>query len=156
MLVPIIMTGFALSFVFVPIGSMATATLRNEEIGNSSGIFNLLRNIGGSIGISLASTVLVRRMSYHQTRIAASVPQAGRVFQQYTQGMGSWYGRQLGHPAGQPAALAALYMQLQRQALVWSFVDIFRWTALVAFTAAGLAWLFRRISARADGSVQVH
>jgi DHA2 family multidrug resistance protein len=156
MLVPIIMTGFALSFVFVPIGSMATATLRNEEIGNSSGIFNLLRNIGGSIGISLASTVLVRRMSYHQTRIAASVPEAGRVFQQYTQGMGAWYGRQLGHAAGQPAALAALYMQLQRQALVWSFVDVFRWTALVAFTAAGLAWLFRRISARADGSVQMH
>ncbi|HEX4310922.1 MAG TPA: DHA2 family efflux MFS transporter permease subunit [Acidobacteriaceae bacterium] len=156
MLVPIIMTGFALSFVFVPIGSMATATLRNEEIGNSSGIFNLLRNVGGSIGISLASTVLVRRMSYHQTRIAASVPQAGRVFQQYTQGMSAWYGRQLGHAGGQPAALAALYMQLQRQALVWSFVDIFRWTALVAFTAAGLAWLFRRISARADGSVQMH
>jgi MFS transporter, DHA2 family, multidrug resistance protein len=156
MLLPIIMTGFALSFVFVPIGNMATATLPNEEIGNSSGIFNLLRNIGGSIGISVASTMLVRRMSFHQTRIAASVPQAGRLFQQHAQGMGAFFGRQLGPRVGQPAALAAMYMQLQRQALLWSFVDIFRWIALVAFAAALLAWLFRRISAHADGSVQMH
>jgi hypothetical protein len=40
--------------------------------------------------------------------------------------------------------------------LLWSFVDIFRWIALVAFAAALLASLFRRISARADGSVQLH
>jgi MFS transporter, DHA2 family, multidrug resistance protein len=156
MLVPIIMTGFALSFVFVPIGSMATATLRNEEIGNSSGIFNLLRNIGGSIGISLASTMLVRRTSFHQSRIAASVPQAGRAFEAHTLGMGAYFGRQLGHAQGQPAALAAMYLQLERQALLWSFVDIFRWIALVALAAALLASLFRRISARADGSVQLH
>src|SRR6266702_5992700 len=43
---PILVTGFALSFVFVPISTMAYGTLRNEEIGNASGIFNLLRNVG--------------------------------------------------------------------------------------------------------------
>jgi DHA2 family multidrug resistance protein len=48
MLIPIVLTGFALSFVFVPIGNMATVTLSNEEMGNATGIFNLLRNIGGS------------------------------------------------------------------------------------------------------------
>ena len=67
MLIPIVLTGFALSFVFVPIGNMATVTLTNQQMGNATGIFNLLRNIGGSIGISLASTMLVRRMAFHQT-----------------------------------------------------------------------------------------
>jgi DHA2 family multidrug resistance protein len=156
MLLPIIMIGFALSFVFVPIGNMATATLPNEEIGNSSGIFNLLRNIGGSIGISTASTMLVRRMTFHETRIAGSVPLSGLWFEQHATAMAAYFARQLGHAQGQPAALAAMYLQMERQAMLWSFVDIFRWTALVAFAAGVMAWLFRRMSARADGSVQLH
>ena len=156
MLVPIIMMGFALSFVFVPIGNMATATLSNEEMGNASGIFNLLRNIGGSIGISMAATMLVRRMSLHQTRIAGSVPLSGIRVEQHATAMAAYFGRQLGHAQGQPAALAVMYLQMERQAMLWAFVDIFRWVALVAFAAGLMAWLFRRMSARADGSVQLH
>jgi MFS transporter, DHA2 family, multidrug resistance protein len=156
LLIPVLVTGFALSFVFVPIGSMATATLRDVEIGNASGVFNLLRNIGGSVGIALAETMLVRRATYHQSRIAASVPLTGRWFEQHTTQMSGYFGRQLGHAAGQPAALALMYVQIERQSMLWAFVDVFRWTALVAFAAGVLAWLFRRISARADGSVQMH
>jgi MFS transporter, DHA2 family, multidrug resistance protein len=156
LLLPVLVTGFALSFVFVPIGTMATATLRDVEIGNASGVFNLLRNIGGSVGIALAETMLVRRATYHQSRIAAAVPQAGIWFEQRTGQMSGYFSRQLGHAAGRPAALASMYAPLQRQSALWAFVDVFRWTALVAFAAGALAWLFRRISAHADGSVQVH
>jgi DHA2 family multidrug resistance protein len=156
MLIPIMMTGFALSFLFVPIGNMATLTVTNEQMGNATGIFNLLRNIGGSIGISMAATMLTRRMTFHQTRIAGSVPLSGIWFEQHAQHMAAYFGRQLGHAQGQPAALAAMYMQLQRQALLWGFVDIFRWTALVAFSAGCMVWLFRRVSHQADGSVKEH
>ncbi len=156
MLLPIVMTGFALSFVFVPVGYMATATLTNEQMGNASGIFNLLRNIGGSIGISMAATMLTRRMAFHQTRIAASVPLSGIWFEQHAHQMAAYFARQLGPAAGQPAALATMYMLLQRQALLWGFVDIFRWVALVAFAAGLLSWLFRRITHQPDGSVKTH
>ncbi|MGC2300163.1 MAG: DHA2 family efflux MFS transporter permease subunit [Acidobacteriaceae bacterium] len=156
MLIPVMVTGFALSFLFVPIGNMATGTITNEQMGNATGIFNLLRNIGGSIGISLASTMLVRRMSFHQARIASSVPLSGIWFEQHASQMSTYFARQLGHAAGQPAALVAMYTQLQRQALLWGFVDIFRWTALVAFAAGCMAWLFRRVTHEADGSVKEH
>ncbi|MGA7525216.1 MAG: DHA2 family efflux MFS transporter permease subunit [Acidobacteriaceae bacterium] len=156
MLLPIILTGFFLSFVFVPIGNMATLTLANEEMGNATGIFNLLRNIGGSIGISLASTMLIRRMAFHQSGIAASAPRSGVWFQHYSGQMAGYFAQHLGPAQGGPAALAALYMQLQRQALLWGFVDVFRWTALVAFGAGLVVWLFQRISHGADGSVIVH
>jgi DHA2 family multidrug resistance protein len=156
MLIPIMVTGFALSFLFVPIGNMATLTVTNEQMGNATGIFNLLRNIGGSIGISMAATMLTRRMAFHQTRIASSVPLSGVWFEQHAQHMAAYFARQLGHAQGQPAALAAMYMQLQRQALLWGFVDIFRWTALVAFAAGCMVWLFRRVSHQADGSVKEH
>ncbi len=156
MLIPIVLTGFALSFVFVPIGSMATMTLSNEQMGNATGIFNLLRNIGGSVGISLAATMLVRRADYHQASIARTVPRTGIWFQQHMAAMSGYFGHQLGHAQGQPAALAAMYMQLQRQALLWGFIDVFRWTALVAFAAGLAVWCFRRISHAEDGSVNVH
>ena len=145
LLLPVMVTGFALSFVFVPIASMATNSLTNEQMGNATGIFNLLRNIGGSIGISMAETALIRRESFHQSMIAASVPRAGMWFEQHTAQSSAYFGRALGHAAGQPAAIAAMYMQIERQAMLWSFVDVFRWTALIAFAAGGMVWLFRRV-----------
>jgi DHA2 family multidrug resistance protein len=145
LLLPVMVTGFALSFVFVPIASMATSSVTNEQMGNATGIFNLLRNIGGSIGISMAETALIRRESFHQSMIAASAPRAGLWFEQHASQSSAYFGRALGHAAGQPAALAAMYMQLERQALLWSFVDVFRWTALVAFAAGGMVWMFRRV-----------
>ena len=156
MLIPIVLTGFGLSFLFVPIGYMATATVRNEQMGNATGIFNLLRNIGGSIGISMAATALARRASYHQARIGAAVPVTGMWLQQHASAMGNYFGRQLGPANGRPAALATMYMQLQRQSMLWAFIDVFRWIALVTFAAGAAAWLFRRVSHAADGSVRVH
>jgi DHA2 family multidrug resistance protein len=49
-----------------------------------------------------------------------------------------------------------MYMQLERQALLWGFVDVFRWTAVVCFAAGLAVWSFRRISHGDDGSVKVH
>ena len=68
LLLPILITGFALSFVFVPISTAAYGTLSNEQIGNASGLFNLMRNVGGSIGISVAQTLLTRGRQFTRTR----------------------------------------------------------------------------------------
>src|SRR6202007_1368574 len=79
LLFPIILTGFALSFVFVPLSTMTTGTLSREEMGNGTGLFNMLRNIGGSIGIAMASTALIRRAAFYQTEIGAHVSAADPV-----------------------------------------------------------------------------
>jgi DHA2 family multidrug resistance protein len=156
LLLPIVVTGFALSFVFVPIASTATSTLSNEQMGNGSCVFNLLRNIGGSIGISTAQTFLVRRTNFHEVQLAADLPRSGYLFQQQVQQTGVYLGRQLGPAAGRPGALGLIYRNLERQALLLSFIDVLRWTAVVAFASAAMVWLFRRISHRQDGSVRVH
>jgi DHA2 family multidrug resistance protein len=156
LLVPIVITGFALSFVFVPIASTATSTLSNERMGNASCVFNLLRNIGGSIGISTAQTFLIRRTNFHETQLAADLPRSGHLLQQQTQQAGIYLGRHLGAASGQPAALGLIYRNLERQAMLLSFIDVFRWTALVAFASAAMVWLFHRITHQEDGSVRVH
>ncbi|HET7348394.1 MAG TPA: MFS transporter, partial [Acidobacteriaceae bacterium] len=156
MLIPIMLTGTGMAFLFVPIGYMATSSISNEQMGNATGIFNLLRNIGGSIGISMATTMLARRAAYHQSVIAAAVPQTGHEFQTHLWGLTGYLSRQMGHAGGHPAALAAMYMHLQRQAVLWAFVDVFRWTALVTFAAGCMVWLFRKVTHEKDGSVKVH
>jgi DHA2 family multidrug resistance protein len=156
LLVPIVLTGFALSFVFVPISSMAISTLSDERIGNATCVFNLLRNIGGSIGIATAQTFLVRRTNFHETQLAADLPRSGFLLQEQLQAGAAHLGQHFGPAAGQRAALVMTYRQLEQQAMLLSFVDVFRWTAVVAFVSAAVVWLFRKVTHHKDGSVQVH
>ena len=142
---PIVITGFALSFVFVPITTQAYTTLRNEQIGNASGIFNLMRNIGGSVGISIAQTLLTRRQDTHQNQIINSVPRSGYIFQQRMGQITGYLSHQTSPANAGAAAQGQLYQQLNRQALLWAFVDIFRWTALLCFACVLLVWLFRKV-----------
>jgi DHA2 family multidrug resistance protein len=156
LLVPIVLTGFALSFVFVPISSMAISTLSDERIGNATCVFNLLRNIGGSIGIATAQTFLVRRTNFHETQLAADLPRSGFLLHEQLQAGAAHLGQHFGPAAGQRAALVMTYRQLEQQAMLLSFVDVFRWTAVVAFVSAAVVWLFRKVTHHKDGSVQVH
>jgi DHA2 family multidrug resistance protein len=156
LLVPIVVTGFALSFVFVPIASMATSSLSNERMGNATCIFNLLRNIGGSIGIATAQTFLIRRTNFHETQLAADLPRSGYQLQQQMSAASGYLGQHLGKAAGRRGAMALIYRNLERQALLLSFMDVFRWTALVAFASAVMVWLFHKVTHHDDGSVQVH
>lgn len=145
LLLPIIITGFALSFVFVPITTEAYGTLRNEQIGNASGIFNLVRNIGGSIGISIAQTLLTRRAAVHQNEMTNYVPTSSYWFQQQLAAI-SQYLRTQTNPANSiHAGESQLYRVLGRQALLWAFVDVFRWIALLCFISVPLVWVFRKV-----------
>jgi len=148
---PILITGFGLSFVFVPITTAAYGTLRTEQIGNASGIFNLMRNVGGSIGISIATTLLTRRADVHQNEILSSAPggiagqgglsNGGGFFQGTQQALTPYYG----HANSLTPAQASLYQQLQRQASAWAFVDVFRWLSLLCFFCVIIVWFFKKV-----------
>jgi DHA2 family multidrug resistance protein len=149
LLLPIMLTGFALSFVFVPISTAAYGTLRNDQIGNASGLFNLMRNVGGSIGISIAQTLLTRRSDVHQNELTNSIPITGTQFQNsiaqmrnaLTPAVGA---SNAGNAHGGPAA-AMLYQELQRQASNWAFVDVFRWLSLLCFVCVAAVWLLKKV-----------
>jgi DHA2 family multidrug resistance protein len=147
---PILITGFGLSFVFVPISTAAYGTLRNDQIGNASGVFNLMRNIGGSIGISVASTLLTRRAAVHQNEILSSSPGGiagqggvgGGAFLQNTQQSLAGY---FGSANTLAPAQSTLYQQLIRQATQWAFVDVFRWLSLLCFACVIVVWFFKKV-----------
>jgi DHA2 family multidrug resistance protein len=142
---PIIITGFAMSFVFVPITTQAYATLKNEQIGNASGIFNLVRNIGGSIGISLAQTMLTRRADLHQHDLAGAISRSSYWLQQNINGLTSYLSHRTNPANAAAASQMQLYQQLGHQSKLWAFVDVFRYIALTCFGCTALVWMFRKV-----------
>ena len=145
LLFPILITGFGLSFVFVPINIAAYGTLRNEQIGNASGLFNLMRNVGGSIGISIAQTLLTRHTAVHQNEIVNSVPITGRAFQNSLSGARHALTNSFGPANTLHPAQSLLYGELDRQAALWAFVDVFRWLSLLSFLCLAISWLFKKV-----------
>jgi DHA2 family multidrug resistance protein len=144
LLFPILLTGFALSFVFVPLATMSTSTIPREEMGNATGLFNMLRNIGGSIGIAMATTAVIRRSALHQTELGAHLSASDPVLQQKSRMIATYLGHHVGPAAARPGALGLMYGLMQQQSALLAYVDVFRWTALLAFLCAALAWMFKK------------
>ena len=65
--------GFGTGCIFVPLTTLAVGTLRNEQIGNASSLQNLIRNTGGSIGLSFVATLLQRYSQAHQSMMVAQL-----------------------------------------------------------------------------------
>jgi DHA2 family multidrug resistance protein len=150
LLIPIMLTGFALSFVFVPLSTMMMATISRNEMGNATGLANMLRNIGGSIGISMATTALIRRAALHQTEIGAHITPSTTVFQQKSAAIAAYLGHQLGPAQARPGSFGLLYGLMMQQSALMAYVDVFRWTALLAFFCACAAWMFKKPKKAAD------
>jgi MFS transporter, DHA2 family, multidrug resistance protein len=156
LLIPIVLSGFSLSFVFVPLSTMATSTIPREEMGNAAGLFNMLRNIGGSIGISMATTALVRRAAQHQSDLGASLGPSSAVLQQKSSVLSAYLGHHVGHAAARPGSFGLLYGEMMKQSALLAYVDVFRWTALLAFFCAAATWLFKKPVRPPDASSPVH
>ena len=144
---PILITGFGLSFVFVPISTAAYGTLSNEQMGNASGVFNLLRNVGGSIGISIATTLLTRRTDIHQNELTNFIPQSGLGYQNALAGTQHALTNHVGKANALYAAKANLYQQLGMQSSYWAFIDVFRWLSLLSVACIFFVWFFKKVKA---------
>ena len=85
---------------------MSVSTISNREMGNATGLFNMLRNIGGSIGIAVASTALIRRADQHQTYMSANLSPSSAALQQKSAMIAAYLGTHIGRPARAPAPSA--------------------------------------------------
>jgi DHA2 family multidrug resistance protein len=146
----ITLSGFGSGCVFVPLSTTTMAFLKNEQIGNASGLYNLLRNIGGSVGISVVNTIVARHEQLHRNELAASLA-AGRV---EVQGAISGVQRYLGAQGASPTtaldqAYGLVNQTLNAQSRLWSYVDDFRYMALVCFACVPIVFLLKKSVGRA-------
>jgi len=141
----IVLSGFGSGCVFVPLSTTTMAFLKNEEIGNASGLYNLLRNIGGSIGISIVNTIVARHAQVHRNELGASLSQGRVEVQGAVAGIQQYLGSQGAPPTTATAqAYGLLNQALNAQSRLWSYVDDFRYMALVCFACVPIVFALKK------------
>jgi DHA2 family multidrug resistance protein len=142
---PNFFNGFGGGFVFVPLTTLAMSRLRKQEMGNASGIYNLVRNIGGSIGIAALTANLVRSSQIHQNYMGANLTASSPLAANAVQGLAARF--QTGGADAVLAhreALGALYGSLQQQSAVLAYADNFRLLGYLSLLCIPLVLLLAR------------
>lgn len=143
--IPNVVNGLASGFVFVPMTTLTMSRLRKQEIGNAAGIFNLMRNVGGSIGIACVTTLLVRGAQVHQNYLGAHLTSTNPLVQESIPGLQSKY-LMGGSSASTALAKAAgtLYRGIQQQAALLAYTDNFRLLGYLCLVCIPMVLLFHR------------
>jgi DHA2 family multidrug resistance protein len=130
---PQIVQGAGMAFVFVPLTTVTMDPIPNEEMGNATSIFNLMRNIGASMGIAFVTTMLERREQFHQSRLATNLTATNPRVRSFLASARAGFMAHGSDPAlALRQAYAALYGTMERQAALLSFTEIF-WVLATVF-----------------------
>jgi DHA2 family multidrug resistance protein len=145
-ILPSVVNGIAISFIFVPLTTTTMSQLRQQQIGNATGLFNLVRNLGGSIGIAFVTTMLARGAQVHQALLVGHLTPTDPVFSQRLAAAHALLVRHGDPVRATSQAYSLVYNTLDRQAHLWAFVDNFRLFGLLALGGIPLIFLFKRIN----------
>jgi MFS transporter, DHA2 family, multidrug resistance protein len=142
--------------IMVPLTSIATAGLPPKEAGSASGLFNMMRNLGGSMGIAALATLLTNREQFHSNRLGESVssfnPETQERINQLTQYFAS---RGSDLDTARDQAIKSIDNVVRRESFVMAFNDCFYFIA-IALLMSGIAILFFKKVKPGAGSVVGH
>jgi DHA2 family multidrug resistance protein len=141
--------------IMVPLSSIATAGIKPELAGSASGLFNMMRNLGGSFGIASLATLVTNREAFHSNRLGEAVsiysPETQQRIDQLTQAFQS---RGIDAVTAHDQAIATISNLVRREAYVMAYNDCFYFIGL-ALLLSGIAVLFFKKS-RASGGAVAH
>ncbi len=140
-----VIQGFGVAFTIVPLMTMSVAHLRKEQMGNATGIYNLMRNLGGGIGISLATTLLARGAQANQALMVWHLSPYEPSLQQGAAAIQAGLTPLSGAVQAQQQSLALVQGVLIRQATLASFLNTFRWIGLAIVLCGPLVLLMEKV-----------
>jgi MFS transporter, DHA2 family, multidrug resistance protein len=137
--------GIALGLLFVPLTTITMDRIPREQMGNASSLFNLLRNIGGGIGIASIQTLLANRTQAHINVLGAHMDAYSLAGQQLLAGLkATFMARGADAVTATQRAYAAAYGMVQQQAVMMSFIDGFRLLGYAFLVFLPLIFLMRK------------
>jgi DHA2 family multidrug resistance protein len=149
---PQFVQGVGMAFVFVPLTTITMDPIPKERMGNATSLFNVMRNIGGSVGIATASTLLARRQQVHTNIMTAHITPYGTAAQSMLERLQAGFVSAGSDPVtATQRAHAALFGMVQQQAAMMSFIEIFWWFGLAFFAVLPLIFLMRRPATKGGG-----
>jgi len=143
-----VLQGFGLAFTLVPLMTATMARLRNEQMGNATGLYNLARNIGGGIGISLATTFLARGAQAQRAQMVHNLTPYDTNLTERLTAIRAGLTPRIGAPQAQAASYALIDRILSQQATLKAFMLNFRWIALFVVLGGSLVLLMRKAERR--------
>ncbi len=144
-----------MAFLFVPINTAAYAFLPRDKNNAASGLMNLARNIGGSVGISVVTTMLDRRTQVHLSNLAANLNAGNPALQSLLQGASramQAHGSDAAHATQQ--AYALVQGTIIRQATMLAYIDDFRLLGAAILCMVPIVFLMKK--SKPGGGIAVH
>lgn len=141
--------------VMTPLSSVATAGIETKQIGSASAIYNMGRNLGGSIGIAALSTLLSLREKFHSNRLGEAISMYNPLTQQRIDQLAQLFINKGGDPVmAQNQAIASLDRIIRREANVMAYNDCFYFMGCALFFSAFLVLFFKKV--KPNGSAVGH
>lgn len=142
---PQFVQGIGLSLIFVPLTTISMDSIPRERMGNATSLFNLMRNLGGSIGIAVTGTLLARKSQTYTNVLGGHVDAYSLQAQQTLEGLKQSFMAAGSDPVtASQRAYAAMFGMVQRQAMMVSFVDVFRLLGTMFLLLLPLILLMKR------------
>jgi DHA2 family multidrug resistance protein len=124
---PRLVQGIGMGFIFVPLQMLALASIPMGQLPNATALFNVVRNVGGSVGVAISTALLSRRAQVHQSTLIAHVnpwdPETAERLRLWTD---HFLSRGADSATAARQAVAMLYRETQAQSQVLAFIDDFR------------------------------
>ena len=142
---PSALTGVGLSMLFVPLTTVAMGTLAQKDIGNASGVFNLMRNVGGSFGVSLLTTYLVRHSQANQTTLVSHLTPWSIPYRQKLAEAQNYFAAHMAPAEAARHAQGFIYQSLLKQSQLLAFVECFRLLAVLSLICIVVGIFLKRV-----------
>jgi DHA2 family multidrug resistance protein len=131
-------------FCFISITTAAYVGMPKEQSNQVAGLINFVRNIGGSILIAVTNAQVTTRATWHQQHLQDGMTSASIGFQQHAQALTGFFGGSFGGPNGGGMALAAIYNQLNMQAQMQGYQDVYMELSWMSVGLIALAFLLNK------------
>jgi MFS transporter, DHA2 family, multidrug resistance protein len=142
--------GLGLSMTFVPLTTITMDAIPRERMGNATSLFNLMRNLGGSVGIAMTGSMLARKQQEYVNVLGAHVtPYSTAAREAIASAKAGFMASGADGVTATERAYAAVFGTVQRQAAMVSFVDLFRLLGFIFLLLVPLVFLMRRPKGKA-------
>ncbi|MBF9254699.1 DHA2 family efflux MFS transporter permease subunit [Pontibacter sp. 172403-2] len=153
---PLVIRGIGMSMLFVPLTTLAIQDLRGSEIGQGTGLNNMMRQLGGSFGIAALTTLIHIRQGLHRSNLLSNINEYNPAFVERFQGMvQSFVAKGYTFLDAQVAAYKAMEGTVIRQTLLLTYTDIYWISGIIMLCAIPIVYL-QKFNKNANVPVDVH
>ncbi len=157
LLLPQVLRGFPQVFAVAPSVNLGLGSLPPERLKYASGLFNMMRNLGGAVGIAVCGAILNDRTNFHFVAIASNLTPANGAMTRLVAGVTQRYGAIPGSPdAGHAAAIKQLWELAYREASTMAYADAFRAIMIAFVVATLLVPLLRNVTSAPAAAAAAH